>query len=491
MFFLMFERGSFGCANLWNKSIGKLNLNSVAELPLPYTILAKTKTIFFCTECGFESSKWIGKCPSCNQWNSFKEETRIKQTSSPTGWSNRNADSQISPINILEIAAEKLQRIALPDKELERVLGGGIVPGSVVLLGGEPGIGKSTLLLQLALQLNQTVMYISGEESEEQIKIRAERTGMVASHCLVFTQTNVEKILPVLEETKPALVVIDSIQTLYTDSVESAPGSISQIRETTALLLRFAKENNVPVFLIGHITKDGSIAGPKLLEHMVDTVLQFEGDRHYVYRLLRTLKNRFGSTNEMGIYEMNAQGLEGVANPSQVLMAQRDDLLSGISVTAALEGMRPLMLETQALVSTAVYGTPQRTSTGFDARRLNMLLAVLEKRCGFRLGTQDVFVNIAGGLRIEDPGMDLGIMAAIMSSYQNVSIPATTVFAAEIGLSGELRPVQRIDMRIAEAQKLGMKEIVVSKYNKFSSKPEGISVKLFSKVDEVFEWVFG
>lgn len=453
--------------------------------------MAKTKTLFFCTECGFESSKWIGRCPSCNQWNTFKEETRVKQASSPTGWSQRSSDTQIVPVNLNEIEAANLQRIVIHDKELERVLGGGIVPGSVVLLGGEPGIGKSTLLLQLALTLPQKVMYISGEESEEQIKIRAERTGMQALNCLVFTQTNVEKILAALDQAQPGLVIIDSIQTLYTDAVESAPGSISQIRESTALLLRFAKENNVPVFLIGHITKDGSIAGPKLLEHMVDTVLQFEGDRHYVYRLLRTLKNRFGSTNEMGIYEMNAKGLEGVANPSQVLMAQRHELLSGISVAAALEGMRPLMLETQALVSTAVYGTPQRTATGFDARRLNMLLAVLEKRCGFRLGTQDVFVNIAGGLRIEDPGMDLGIMAAIMSSYQNAAIPATTVFAAEIGLSGELRPVQRIDMRIAEAQKLGMSEIVISKYNKISAAPKGIELRTFAKVDEVFEWIFG
>lgn len=405
-------------------------------------------------------------------------------------WSKSSRREKSEPQKISEIRSGQQARLELSDHELNLVLGGGLVPGSVTLLGGEPGIGKSTLMLQVAVRSQLNTLYISGEESEEQIKLRADRIGAEGSDCAIVTETLLENVLAILEEYQPGMVIIDSIQTLYSDSVESTAGSIVQIRECAGKLHQYAKENNVPVFLIGHITKDGSIAGPKLLEHMVDTVLQFEGDRQYTYRVLRSLKNRFGSTHEMGIYAMSGAGLEVVTNPSEILLAQRDEQLSGIATGCALEGARPLLMEVQSLVSSAVYGTPQRSSTGFDLRRLNMLLAVLEKRCGFRLGQQDVFVNIAGGLRLEDPAIDLAVMAAVMSSYHAVALPQKTVFAAEVGLSGEIRAVQRIDQRISEAEKLGFDEIVVSRYNKMEQKKRKISVKTFGRVDEVFEWIF-
>ncbi len=366
------------------------------------------------------------------------------------------------------------------------------MPGAMVLLGGEPGIGKSTLLLQVALRTPIKTLYVSGEESDTQITLRAERLGIHTDQCNILTETLLENILDAVEREMPELLIVDSIQTLYSEQLEATPGSISQIRECTGKLLQFAKENDVPVFLIGHITKDGSIAGPKILEHMVDTVLQFEGDRHHAYRIVRTLKNRFGGTQELGIYEMNGNGLNAVKNPSEIWLAQREEVLSGIGVAVVLEGVRPLLLETQALVSTAVYGTPQRSATGFDLRRLNMLLAVLEKRCGFRLGQQDVFVNLAGGMRLEDPALDLSLCAAIMSSFYNQPLPTKCVFSAEIGLSGEVRAVQRVEQRIAEAQKLGFEEIIVSKYNKIQSgNHSGIKVHTFARIEEVFSWLFG
>lgn len=453
--------------------------------------MAKSKTSFFCKNCGFESGKWIGKCPSCGEWNTFTEETVIQTKSSSQVWQKSAKKEKVNPKLLQDVQTGEHIRLAVADEELRAVLGGGIVLGSVVLLGGEPGIGKSTLLLQLALQSQYKCLYISGEESEEQIKLRAERIDAKNENCFIYTETLLENIFKAIEIAEPQLVIIDSIQTMYTENLDSTPGTISQIRECTGKLLQHAKENDLPIFLVGHITKDGSIAGPKLLEHMVDTVLQFEGERHHAYRIIRTLKNRFGSTNELGIYEMTGEGLRGVKNPSEILLAQREELLPGIAVCAALEGMRPMLLEAQALVSTAVYGTPQRSATGFDLRRLNMLLAVLEKRCGFRLGMQDVFINIAGGLRIEDPAIDLGLMAAIMSSYNGIELPQKMVFSAEVGLSGEIRAVQRVDQRISEAEKLGYTEIILSKYNKIAPQKGKIKITTFSRVDELFEYLFG
>lgn len=451
--------------------------------------MAKTKSAFFCRSCGFESPKWIGKCPGCNQWNTFTEE--IKSTQSVNAW-KKSTRKIIEPTPIHEITPADQEKTKLSDSELNLVLGGGLVPGAVVLIGGEPGIGKSTLLLQLALQTSANVLYVSGEESESQIKLRAERIGIQNPNCNILTETLLDNILDYLSKQQPDILIVDSIQTLYSDSLDATPGSVSQIRECTGKLLQFAKETQTPVFLIGHITKDGAIAGPKLLEHMVDTVLQFEGDRHHFYRILRTLKNRFGSTHELGIYEMQGSGLIPVKNPSEIWLSQRDEPLSGIAIAGVLEGVRPLLLEVQSLVSTAVYGTPQRSATGFDLRRLNMLLAVLEKRCGFRLGQQDVFVNLAGGLRLEDPALDLPLMAAIMSSYQGMALPSGYVFSGEVGLSGEVRAVQRIEQRISEAEKLGFSDILVSKYNKIQEDPSRkINVHTFGKVDEVFSWVFG
>ena len=455
--------------------------------------MAKTSTSFFCKNCGASSAKWVGKCPSCGEWNSFIEEVIHKEKEEfKSTWKESNKGRSNKPIAIKDVEEGNEIRIQIKDKELSRVLGGGIVPGSVVLIGGEPGIGKSTLLLQIALQFKDLkVLYISGEESEAQIKMRAERIPFSNDNCYLYTETSTQKIGKALKEAEPDIVVVDSIQTLQSDLIDSTPGSISQIKETAGDMIRFAKETGVPVFLIGHITKDGTLAGPKLLEHMVDTVLQFEGDRHHVYRILRSTKNRFGSTNEIGIYEMQSAGLREVSNPSEILISQRDEALSGVTISATLEGMRPLLIETQALVSAAVYGTPQRNSNGYDAKRLNMLLAILEKKCGLKMGLQDVFINIAGGLRIEDPGIDLGIVAAIVSSYENVSVDSKIAFIGEVGLSGEIRAVNRIEQRIAEAEKLGFKTVYLSKFNKLPSSNQKIKIIQVSKLDEMLSYLFG
>lgn len=427
--------------------------------------MAKIKTVFYCKECGNESPKWIGHCPGCGAWNSYVEEN-VALGKSANSKGSFLPEMKSKPVAVSEISVDKEARVNMNCEELNRVLGGGLVPGSLILLGGEPGIGKSTLLLQVALNLkDKKVLYVSGEESAQQIKMRAERIGIRNENCFILTETNTADIINHIENTKPDIVIIDSIQTLESVSVDSTAGSISQIRETAAEMNKVAKSLHIPTFLIGHITKDGSIAGPKILEHIVDTVIQFEGDRHYGFRMLRTIKNRFGSSSELGIFEMNANGLREVSNPSEILLSQRDEEVSGISIAATLEGLRPMMIETQALVSTAAYGTPQRSCTGFDSRRLNMLLAVLEKRAGFRLSAKDVFLNIAGGLRVDDPAMDLAVVAAVLSSNEDASISNRYAFAAEVGLSGEVRAVNRIEARIAEADKLGMEKIFISKYN--------------------------
>ncbi|HRI40939.1 MAG: DNA repair protein RadA [Bacteroidia bacterium] len=458
--------------------------------------MAKAKTVFYCQNCGAQSPKWVGRCASCGQWNTYVEEVVQKETSANL-WKKPEDRKRKTPKPQLlqDISAGGEKRVVLPDAELNRVLGGGLVPGSLVLLGGEPGIGKSTLVLQVALGMKGVpVLYVSGEESEQQIKMRADRLKLRNDRFYVLTETQLENIFQQVAETDPGLLVIDSVQTIFTDKIESSPGSVSQIRECTAELLRFSKQSGVPVFLIGHITKDGTIAGPKILEHMVDTVLQFEGDRHHLYRILRSVKNRFGSTAELGIYEMQSSGLREVSNPSEVLIAQREELLSGIAIAATMEGVRPLLIETQALVSSAVYGTPQRSSTGFDLRRLSMLLAVLEKRCGFRLGAKDVFLNLAGGIRVEDPAIDLAVICAILSSNEDIAITPKICFAAEVGLSGEIRPVARVEQRIGEAEKLGFEQIIISKYNKKGldlSRFKGIRIHAVSKVEEVFSLLFG
>ena len=427
--------------------------------------MAKIKTVFYCKECGNESPKWMGHCPGCGAWNSYVEEN-VALGKSANSKGSFLPEMKSKPVAVSEISVDKEARVNMNCEELNRVLGGGLVPGSLVLLGGEPGIGKSTLLLQVALNLkDKKVLYVSGEESAQQIEMRAERIGIRNENCFILTETNTADIINHIENTKPDIVIIDSIQTLESVSVDSTAGSISQIRETAAEMNKVAKSLHIPTFLIGHITKDGSIAGPKILEHIVDTVIQFEGDRHYGFRMLRTIKNRFGSSSELGIFEMNANGLREVSNPSEILLSQRDEEVSGISIAATLEGLRPMMIETQALVSTAAYGTPQRSCTGFDSRRLNMLLAVLEKRAGFRLSAKDVFLNIAGGLRVDDPAMDLAVVAAVLSSNEDASISNRYAFAAEVGLSGEVRAVNRIEARIAEADKLGMEKIFISKYN--------------------------
>jgi DNA repair protein RadA/Sms len=458
--------------------------------------VAKAKTVFYCQNCGAQSPKWVGRCASCGQWNTYVEEVVQKETSANL-WKKPDDRKRKTPKPQLlqDISAGGEKRVVLPDAELNRVLGGGLVPGSLVLLGGEPGIGKSTLVLQVALGMKGVpVLYVSGEESEQQIKMRADRLKLRNDRFYVLTETQLENIFQQVAETDPGLLVIDSVQTIFTDKIESSPGSVSQIRECTAELLRFSKQSGVPVFLIGHITKDGTIAGPKILEHMVDTVLQFEGDRHHLYRILRSVKNRFGSTAELGIYEMQSSGLREVSNPSEVLIAQREELLSGVAIAATMEGVRPLLIETQALVSSAVYGTPQRSSTGFDLRRLSMLLAVLEKRCGFRLGAKDVFLNLAGGIRVEDPAIDLAVICAILSSNEDIAITPKICFAAEVGLSGEIRPVARVEQRIGEAEKLGFEQIIISKYNKKGldlSRFKGIRIHAVSKVEEVFSLLFG
>lgn len=459
--------------------------------------MAKSKTVYFCQQCGHESAKWLGKCPSCQQWNTFVEEIVEKSAAAVPTWKSeqpRGAKGNKAAV-LHEIDYREEDRILTSDAELNRVLGGGIVRGSLVLVGGEPGIGKSTLMLQLALQMpSAKVLYVSGEESEQQIKMRAERLQQSSkANCYILTATDVQEIFRQVEEVKPDLLIIDSIQTLYSQRVESAPGSVSQVRECTAMLLRFAKESATPVFLIGHITKDGAIAGPKVLEHMVDTVLQFEGDRHHTYRILRSVKNRFGSAAELGIYEMQGSGLREVSNPSEILLSQREEAMSGIAIAAMLEGVRPMLIEVQALVSNSAYGTPQRSSTGFDGRRLNMLLAVLEKRLGFRLSMQDVFLNIAGGLRVEDPAIDLAVIVAVISSQQDLPVPADAAFAAEVGLSGEIRAVNRIEQRIAEAEKLGFKTIYISKYHKkgVTQGDHLIRIKAVGKVEDIFGEIFG
>lgn len=458
--------------------------------------MAKTKTSFFCQNCGYESAKWLGKCPSCNEWNTFVEELVARPNTRTPDWQTASGTKKPSrkAAVIHEIAPVAESRRVTPDRELNRVLGGGIVRGSLVLIGGEPGIGKSTLMLQLALTMKAKTLYVSGEESEQQLKMRAERIAQASqANCYILTETATANIFAQVVAVAPDLVVIDSIQTLHSPHVDSAPGSVSQVRECTAELLRFAKETDIPVFIVGHITKDGSIAGPKVLEHMVDTVLQFEGDRHHSYRILRAVKNRFGSASELGIYEMQGSGLREVSNPSEILLSQREDGTSGTAIAVLLEGLRPMLIEVQALVSNSVYGTPQRSSTGFDTKRMNMLLAVLEKRFGFRLSTQDVFLNIAGGLRVEDPAIDLAVIIAIISSQQDIAVPATVAFAGEVGLSGEIRAVNRIEQRIAEAEKLGFETIFLSKYNTkgLDGSDYQIEIKPVARVEEVFQAVFG
>ncbi len=453
--------------------------------------MSKLKTTFFCQNCGAQYAKWQGQCNSCKAWNTIAEE--IIQKAEKVSWKEndsavRKADK---PLRIAEIDSAEEIRLDTRDGELNRVLGGGIVPGSMILLGGEPGIGKSTLLLQISLKLPYKTLYVSGEESQKQIKMRAERIASKTDNCYVLTETKTQNIFRQIQEIEPDVVIIDSIQTLHTDYIESTAGSISQIRECTAELIKFAKETGVPVILIGHITKDGNIAGPKILEHMVDTVLQFEGDRNHVYRILRSLKNRFGSTAELGIYEMQGSGLREVSNPSEILISHREENLSGTAIASTLEGMRPLMIEIQALVSTAVYGTPQRSTTGYNAKRLNMILAVLEKRAGFRLGTKDVFLNVTGGISVDDPAIDLAVVAAILSSNEDIPVEKDFCFAGEVGLSGEIRPVNRVDARIQEAEKLGFAEIFVSKYNKITVRNTNIKVRLVSRIEDVAGALFG
>ncbi len=454
--------------------------------------MAKTKTIYYCSNCGANSPKWIGKCPTCGEWNTYQEEIVQKTERKSALTSGQKENSH--PIRIGEVKTEDMPRLNTQNQEFNRVLGGGIVPGSLILVGGEPGIGKSTLVLQIALNIaGIKVLYISGEESEQQLKMRAERVGIHNRDVIIYTETIVQNIFRQIDDIKPDLIIVDSIQTMQTEHLESAAGSISQIRECAADFQKFSKKSKIPVILIGHITKDGTLAGPKLLEHMVDTVLQFEGDRNYGYRILRSVKNRFGSTAELGIFEMYAQGLREVSNPSDILLSQRTDALSGISVAAMVEGLRPWLIETQALVSTAVYGTPQRSSTGFDIRRLNMLLAVLEKRSGFKLSNKDVFLNIAGGIKVDDPAIDLSVISAILSSNEDIPVDRDVCFAGEVGLSGEIRAVNRIEQRIAEADKLGFQKIFVSKYNL-----KGLDISKFkieiiavTKVENVFEQLFG
>lgn len=450
----------------------------------------KNKTVWFCNECGYESAKWLGKCPGCGAWNTFVEE---KVTTSKGKTGKKGLVKSQKPVRLSEIEVREEARMRMPSEELNRVLGGGLVSGSLTLIGGEPGIGKSTLLLQNILSIrNKRILYVSGEESATQLKLRADRLGKISDDTYILCETQLDNIFTQIENIDPQLVVVDSIQTICSADIESAPGSVSQVRECAASLLRYAKESGVPVILVGHINKDGAIAGPKVLEHIVDTVLQFEGDRQYLYRILRGIKNRFGSTNEIGIYEMVQRGLKEVKNPSEMLLSEnRDEEMSGISIGVTVEGIRPFMVEVQALVSSAAYGTPQRSVTGFDQRRLNMLLAVLEKRARFKLSQKDVFLNIAGGLKIADPAIDMAVIAAIMSSNFDISIPRRTVFAGEVGLSGEIRTVTRIEQRVAEAQKLGFDTIFIPKGNLKGIK-DTFTIKIVEvgKVEEVFQHIF-
>lgn len=452
--------------------------------------MAKVKKAYFCQTCGSQYSKWQGQCNSCKEWNTIAEEIIEKQEK--VAWRTQSSPNRrvSKPIAINEISSTEQTRYNTLNNELNRVLGGGLVPGSLTLLGGEPGIGKSTLMLQIALQLPYKVLYVSGEESAQQIKMRAERIQKDAPNCYILTETKTQHIFKQIDEIQPQVVVIDSIQTLHTETIESGAGSVSQIRETTTELIQFAKETDTPVILIGHITKDGNIAGPKILEHMVDTVLQFEGDRNHLYRILRAHKNRFGSTHELGIYEMTGTGLREVSNPSEILLSESKEALSGTAIAATLEGMRPLMVEVQALVSTAAYGTPQRSSTGYNSKRLNMLLAVLEKRAGFKLAAKDVFLNLTGGISIDDPALDLAVVAAVLSSNVDIALDKSMCFAAEIGLAGEVRPVTRIEQRLTEAAKLGFTSIVISSYSKFPKRDYGIKIIQVGKVHDVVKHLF-
>lgn len=458
--------------------------------------MAKTKTVYVCSHCGADSPKWLGKCPNCGEWNTYVEEVVARET--PAAKRPASAGlmerGQARPVLLRDITAEKEDRLDMKDQELNRVLGGGLVKGSLVLIGGEPGIGKSTLVLQTILKLNDLkVLYVSGEESYRQLKMRADRLAPESQNCLILCETNLEQIFVLAQNIQPDLLIIDSIQTIFTELVESSPGSVSQVRECSAAILKYAKESGVPVLLIGHINKEGSIAGPKVLEHIVDTVLQFEGDQHYMYRILRSIKNRFGSTAELGIYEMRQEGLREVSNPSELLLTQNHEGLSGVAIAAAIEGIRPFLIETQALVSSAVYGTPQRSATGFDIRRMNMLLAVLEKRAGFKLAQKDVFLNIAGGLRVNDPAIDLAVLAAVLSSSLDISIEPGVCMAGEVGLSGEIRPVNRIEQRIMEAEKLGFSRILIP-YNNlkgFDVARCRIQIVQVRKVEEAFRQLFG
>ena len=450
--------------------------------------MAKVKTTFFCQSCGAQFAKWQGQCTSCKSWNTITEELVQKPDKKDWKTGVQSAPNRVSkPLKISEIDTTKTVRMDTADGELNRVLGGGIVPGSLTLLGGEPGIGKRTLMLQISLKLPYKTLYVSGEESQKQIKLRAERIQPLNDSCYILTETKTQHIFKQIEALQPDVVIIDSIQTLQSDYLEASAGSVSQIKECTSELIKFAKETATPVILIGHITKDGSIAGPKILEHMVDTVLQFEGDRNHVFRILRAHKNRFGSTHEMGIYEMLGSGLREVTNPSEILISKKDEALSGNAIAVTLEGVRPLLIEVQALVSTAVYGTPQRSATGSNAKRLNMLLAVLEKRAGFRLGAKDVFLNITGGINVDDPAIDLAVVAAILSSNDDEALAKNVCFAGEVGLSGEIRPVQRVDQRILEAEKLGYEIIFISKHNKIGLKNTTIKVQLLTKIEDLVQ----
>jgi DNA repair protein RadA/Sms len=452
--------------------------------------MAKTKSVYLCQNCGAESAKWLGKCTSCGEWNTYVEQRIAK---GPVRSSSQESRIRVAPQPIEQVDSESVARINLNNQEFNRVLGGGIVPGSVLLIGGEPGIGKSTLALQVALKIDKNTLYISGEESPQQIKLRADRLGPGTGHCKILAETSLQVIIDHIKESRPQLLIIDSIQTLFSEDLESAPGTVSQVRECAARLLREAKENHMPVILIGHITKDGTIAGPKVLEHIVDTVLQFEGDSHHLYRILRASKNRFGSTSEIGVFEMTGEGLLEISNPSELLINQQPPDLSGSAIAANVEGVRPILIEVQALVSSAVYGTPQRTSTGFDTRRLSMLLAVLEKRASFKLASKDVFINIAGGLRVDDPAIDLAVISAILSSTVDIPIDQFTCFAGEVGLSGEIRPVHRIEQRLGEADKLGMKRILMPAFNRkrIDTTRFGLEIVEISRVQEIPKHLFG
>lgn len=455
--------------------------------------MAKEKTVYVCTNCGQDSPKWIGKCPNCGEWNTYVEEIVRKETVNKRPVSGIEIPKP-KPTALSDITTHEEPRIDLKDEELNRVLGGGLVPGSLVLIGGEPGIGKSTLVLQTVLHLaDKRILYVSGEESARQLKLRADRIRHTSSDCLIVCETSLEQIYVHIKNTQPDLVIIDSIQTISTETIESSPGSITQVRECSASILKFAKETNTPVLMIGHINKEGSIAGPKVLEHIVDTVLQFEGDQHYMYRILRSIKNRFGSTAELGIYEMRQDGLRQVSNPSELLLSQDHEGMSGVAIASAIEGVRPFLIETQALVSTAAYGTPQRSATGFDLRRMNMLLAVLEKRVGFKLAQKDVFLNIAGGLKVNDPAIDLSVISAILSSNMDTGIEREVCMAGEVGLSGEIRPVNRIEQRIGEAEKLGFRQIILPKHNLQGIDTKKIKIELVPvrKVEEAFRALFG